>query len=292
MSHNNLVFCVSSILLGVLVLTVWNNPYAHAQQSSSLAIRSADSNVISPDIKAKMCDPGNPSLKVVNTTEAHVCGIPKTVKPSLPAATQAVSSTTQQTAVNPVSTSASVNASPKQQQVPSTTAISQSTTGAKRTTSISPVSSSSLSKKSLSSPALDIAPQQHQMLPVSNVTGLQNYTLSSISQLTDTGNLLYLGYHGSSSLTGTSITSSSDNHDDSSSKHTDNSKSESSTHHNDNGPTGKKKASDSNSDSTNNNNGDQGSSRDKATHGSNKSSSDLGSSIKNKVHSIIKHALG
>jgi hypothetical protein len=31
-----------------------------------------------------MCDPNSPSLKVVNTTESRICGIPKTVQPSIP----------------------------------------------------------------------------------------------------------------------------------------------------------------------------------------------------------------
>ena len=35
MNHKTLVFTVFSILFGVLVLAVWSNPYAHAQQSSS-----------------------------------------------------------------------------------------------------------------------------------------------------------------------------------------------------------------------------------------------------------------
>src|SRR5919106_305125 len=33
---------------------------------------SSPSNAISPEIKAKMCNPNNPSPKVVNTTEAHI----------------------------------------------------------------------------------------------------------------------------------------------------------------------------------------------------------------------------
>ncbi|MFL6318780.1 MAG: hypothetical protein ACJ73C_18880, partial [Nitrososphaeraceae archaeon] len=58
----------------------------YAQQLSSSSSPAAGdssslSNTISSELKAKMCDPSNPSLKVVNTTESTICGIPKTVKP-------------------------------------------------------------------------------------------------------------------------------------------------------------------------------------------------------------------
>jgi hypothetical protein len=33
-----------------------------------------------------MCNPSNPDLKIVNTTEARICGISKTVKPPLASA--------------------------------------------------------------------------------------------------------------------------------------------------------------------------------------------------------------
>ena len=88
MSHTRLIFTVFPLLVGTLVFAIWSNSYVFAQQlssspSSSPAASSSSSlssTTISPELKAKMCDPGNPSLKVVNTTEAHICGIQKTVK--------------------------------------------------------------------------------------------------------------------------------------------------------------------------------------------------------------------
>ncbi|MFL6365904.1 MAG: hypothetical protein ACJ719_11970, partial [Nitrososphaeraceae archaeon] len=51
----------------------------YAQQLSSSSSPAAGdssslSNTISSELKAKMCDPSNPTLKVVNTTESNICG--------------------------------------------------------------------------------------------------------------------------------------------------------------------------------------------------------------------------
>ena len=35
---------------------------------------------ISPEQKAKMCNPNNPKLNFVNSTESKICGIPESVK--------------------------------------------------------------------------------------------------------------------------------------------------------------------------------------------------------------------
>jgi hypothetical protein len=91
MNHSGLFFtlylAVGSI---ILLFAVWSNIPAYAQQTSSPptisppSTASSPSNAaISPEIKAKMCNPSNPTLKVVNTTEARICGIPKTVGPAL-----------------------------------------------------------------------------------------------------------------------------------------------------------------------------------------------------------------
>jgi hypothetical protein len=37
---------------------------------------------VSPGEKLQMCDPDNPKLKFVNTTESNVCGLPKSIKAS------------------------------------------------------------------------------------------------------------------------------------------------------------------------------------------------------------------
>jgi hypothetical protein len=56
---------------------------------------------LTPAQKAAMCDPNNPSLKFVNTTESHICGIPKSPSPNSTASSQL-----------PTPTSPSVPASP------------------------------------------------------------------------------------------------------------------------------------------------------------------------------------
>src|SRR5919204_6274995 len=75
------------IIFPVIIFAIWsNNIYAYAQQSSpppSASVGSSPNTTISPEIKAKLCNPSNPALKVVNTTEARICGISKTVKPPL-----------------------------------------------------------------------------------------------------------------------------------------------------------------------------------------------------------------
>src|SRR5919198_6491371 len=154
MNHTSSIFTVLSILVSTLVFAIWSNTHVYAQQLSSPphAISSSSSSssslstttTISLELKAKMCDPSNPSLKVVNTTESHICGIPKTVKPSpsiLSATppTSAVSSTsTQQTTTKPTAiTSVAV---PKQQQVTTNSRSTGATTGA---ATIAPVSNPS-----------------------------------------------------------------------------------------------------------------------------------------------------
>ena len=90
MNHSGLFFTIYLAVGIILPFAVWSNIPAYAQQPSSSptisppSIASSHSNTtISPELKAKMCNPSNPSLKVVNTTEARICGIPKTVEPAL-----------------------------------------------------------------------------------------------------------------------------------------------------------------------------------------------------------------
>jgi hypothetical protein len=108
MSNMSSKFAILSALAGIMLFSIWSNIYAYAQQSSAPAVPASSppigsslTNSLSPELKAKMCDPSNPSLKVVNTTEAHICGIPKTVKPSLPAATPPTSAVSSSTAIAP-----------------------------------------------------------------------------------------------------------------------------------------------------------------------------------------------
>ena len=90
MNYTTLIFTVFSFLVGILVFAIWSNTHVFAQQLSSPSSSSPrpaagssnsgslSTTTISAELKAKMCNPSNPSLKVVNTTESHICGIPKT----------------------------------------------------------------------------------------------------------------------------------------------------------------------------------------------------------------------
>ena len=49
---------------------------------------------LTPEQKAAICNPNNPKLKVVNTTESKICGIPVTVKPPTNATSAATNTTT------------------------------------------------------------------------------------------------------------------------------------------------------------------------------------------------------
>jgi hypothetical protein len=255
MSNTSLIFAVFSVIVGVLLLGIWSNIHAYAQQLPSSPPAAGSSSVsittISAELKAKMCDPSNPSLKVVNTTESKICGIPKTVKPRLvsssatPPPTSAVSSLPpQQTtkSTKPTTAAATVAALPKQQQhIATTTAnntVSRSTGGPTGAT-IAPVSNAS--NRSLSSSP--IAPQvnaiSQQQPPPQPVTGInitarqnytainstsgQNYTFAATSPVVASDKLLYLGYHGGDDDTPTN--------DDSGSKHKDSSDIKTSTRH-------------------------------------------------------------
>jgi hypothetical protein len=178
LNHTNLIFVAFSLLVGILVFAIWSNTHVFAQQLPSSSLppsggsgSSSPSNPISPELKAKMCDPSNPSLKVVNTTESNICGIPKTVKPPVASSTatpptSAVSSSsspsTQQTTTTKSTTVATnTTTSPKQQQVKTsnnnTNAILRPT-GSASGTKIAPVSQPITSNASSSSPSA-IAPQ-------------------------------------------------------------------------------------------------------------------------------------
>ena len=91
MNYSRLLFTKFSVIGCILVFVIWSNVHVYAQQSSSPTLgasappptTNSPSTTISPELKAKMCDPSNPDLKVVNTTESRICGIAKTIKPPL-----------------------------------------------------------------------------------------------------------------------------------------------------------------------------------------------------------------
>jgi hypothetical protein len=65
----------------VLVLTDFGKPSIAQGQSNTTS--SSSSLSLTPEQKAAICDPNNPSSKLnpVNTTESKICGIPVTIKP-------------------------------------------------------------------------------------------------------------------------------------------------------------------------------------------------------------------
>src|ERR1051325_5552977 len=118
MNDMRLILAVFSIIAGLLLSGIYGNIQTYAQQSSPSSAATDSTSTISQEIRAKMCDPSNPGLKVVNTTEAHVCGIPKTVKPSLSTTpTSAVSSSTTTQQTTKPTANENVPAIPKQHQI-------------------------------------------------------------------------------------------------------------------------------------------------------------------------------
>jgi hypothetical protein len=229
MSSISSIFIVFSVLVGLLLFSIWSNIPANAQQSlASPADASPSSTAISSELKARMCDPGNPSLKVVNTTESRICGIPKSVKDTTTTAA------TPTTSVVSASQPAATVATPKHQKMTasnnSNTIIStvsrlpkqtgKTTEAGKGTTAtvapIKNVSNKSLSSLSQSSIAPQVnainKKQQQQLLPaVGNVTAGQNHTFAATSTPVIPGKLIYLGYKGSSA-TSDHISTSKDKH--------------------------------------------------------------------------------
>src|SRR5919198_4171515 len=251
MNHTSSIFTVLSVLVSTLVFAIWSNTHVYAQQLSSSSPPAGSSSSlsttkISPELKAKMCDPSNPSLRVVNTTESHICGIPKTVK--LPTLSATLPSTSPAVSSSSITKPAIASlAAPKQQQHQqqqqittinnnNNNAVSRSTratTGAAITAPVSNPSSRTLSSSSTIAPQVNTINklrqpqlQQQQIVKTSNSTAGQNYTFASTSPVVTSGKLMYLDYHGDtthSSSTGKSSTTNLDtNHGataDSNSKH-------------------------------------------------------------------------
>jgi hypothetical protein len=210
--------------------------YAQQLSSSSLPAGSSHSTAtVSPELKAKMCDPSNPGLKVVNTTESQLCGIAKTVKPpsfsATPPTSAVSSSSTPSTQISPSQTTKSAattnnNTFSRSNDVATTaTAITATPVGNLGNKSL--LSSSSTS--SIIAPQVNAVKQQEQPpVTVSNGTGGQNSILPTISPVVTADSLMYLGYHGDGStannLAGKSTvgTKSPSNHDSGSTTTIDN----------------------------------------------------------------------
>jgi hypothetical protein len=277
----NNIFTLFSLLVGIMLFGLWSNIHVYAQQPSSVTSGGV-SAPISEELKAKMCDPSNPDLKVVNTTEARICGIAKTVKAGLASVGPTSQSTSAASSPTTKPTTATT-ALPKQQQIANTNNIPRSSgIGAPIVPLGHPTSTL----------PLGIAPQvkavkQQQRPPITlinstagiNGTAGQNYTFAAISPAATSGQVLYLGFHGTVAATnpthGNSGSKHDDNHDstrrvsDSSSKDKDT---------NDRSSTVKKKTTSTKSDRIDSTNAES-SSKDKKTHNG-ESSSDSRSSSK------------
>ena len=71
--------------------------------------------ILTAQQKAAICDPNNPSLKVVNTTESRICGIPKTVKPSINATSANTTASSSNTSSSSSSSSLPLSSEPTPQ---------------------------------------------------------------------------------------------------------------------------------------------------------------------------------
>ena len=67
------IILVSSIVVSVALTASVSVGIAHGRVSAVL---------IAPQLKAAICNPNSPKLKVVNMTESKICGIPVTIKSS------------------------------------------------------------------------------------------------------------------------------------------------------------------------------------------------------------------
>ena len=239
MSNISSIFALFSLLSGVLVFGICCNIQAYGQQPSSSTTPLSPPTVshstsISPQVKAIICAPDNPDLKVVNTTEARICGIPKTVKTNTTTAAAILSRSNTAISLPGVVTTKVPSADmvvPKQQKITTTPIASQlpkQTTGASKETTITAVSN----KPSIPSSPSTIAPQvnalskEHQQqrkpqLTTGNVPVGRNFTFATTSTGITPDTLKYLGYKGRA--TAADSGSSSDSKD----KHSSNTKSSS-----------------------------------------------------------------
>lgn len=192
------VFIAFIILYGILIFAIWSNVcvYAEQQQLSSGPATAAGNDSspitksISAQLKAKMCDPSNPDLKAVNTTEARICGIPKTIKSPLSSSgTPPTSSVSSASSLSSSPASVANAPPPKQHQI----AIRNSTNASSLTTSLNPSSSSLPAGLA---PQLKAANQQQQQKQKQPATG-QNHTLAANSLEPRSGKLLNPGSHNS-----------------------------------------------------------------------------------------------
>ena len=237
MNHTTLLVGILLTLGIPLAATLASTFSAYGQQLSSPSSPSAsspDTTTISAKLKADLCNPSNPGLKVVNTTEARICNIPKTVKNTTTSSSLPSSPTTSISVASPATTPAAGSATqvsskvnPKQQVA--TTNNSNVPLGTNSATISAPYdTTSNVNNKPIpsSSPTTTVAPQvgvvsqgnvtHPQQSPppiistVSNGTNVQDNTPLSVSPLPGSDKLVYLGYNtGTGASTGTDLTGKS-----------------------------------------------------------------------------------
>jgi hypothetical protein len=83
------IISVFAVVTATIIMFIGVENFGTAQGQATAAddnssASSSSSSSLTPQQRAAMCDPNSPSLKVVNTTESRICGIPKTVQPSIP----------------------------------------------------------------------------------------------------------------------------------------------------------------------------------------------------------------
>jgi hypothetical protein len=68
------VLTIVIIIAAAIVILTEFGKFSVAQGQSNIT------SSLTPQQKAAMCDPSNPKLNFVNSTESEICGIPKTIK--------------------------------------------------------------------------------------------------------------------------------------------------------------------------------------------------------------------
>jgi hypothetical protein len=74
------VIISTTIILGVGIVLIALTELANFGIAQGQVSNSTPSSSLTPQQKAAMCDPNNPKLNFVNTTESKMCGLPKTVQ--------------------------------------------------------------------------------------------------------------------------------------------------------------------------------------------------------------------
>ena len=79
------IISVFAVVTATIIMFIGVANFGTAQGQATAAddnsLSSSSSSSLTPQQRAAMCDPSD---KSINTTESRICGIPKTVQPSIP----------------------------------------------------------------------------------------------------------------------------------------------------------------------------------------------------------------